>query len=331
MSKLEKKLLIVIVNYKTPDLTINCLSSLQEPVQALQNTNVVVVDNASGDNSVSELQSAIESNNWGDWVRLLPSEHNGGFAYGNNFALRPALASDNPPDYFLLLNPDTLVKPNTIAALVDFMESNLQAGIAGSNVEDGNGKLWSSAFRFPSILSELDNGLRLGIVSKLLSHWQVLRSMGESKENREVDWLPGCSLLIRKEVFEAIGLLDDEYFLYYEETDFCFRAKQANWSCWYVPESIVVHLVGQSSGLTLDAQQKRKPQYWFDSRRRYFVKNNGWFYAAITDLVWIIGITLNQLRSLIQNKQNNSPPQFLQDSIYNSVFLTLIRSLFRST
>ena len=134
MSKLEKKLLIVIVNYKTPDLTINCLSSLKEPVQALQNTNVVVVDNASGDNSVSKLQSAIESHNWGDWVRLLPSEHNGGFAYGNNFAIRPALASDNPPDYFLLLNPDTLVKPNTIETLVDFMESNLQAGIAGSNV-----------------------------------------------------------------------------------------------------------------------------------------------------------------------------------------------------
>ncbi|NET52965.1 MAG: glycosyltransferase, partial [Merismopedia sp. SIO2A8] len=96
-------LLVVIVNYRTPNLTIDCLHSLVSEVQSLPGTRVVITDNNSGDNSVEQIQTAIETEGWGDWASLMPLERNGGFAFGNNAAIRPALNSSNPPPYILLL------------------------------------------------------------------------------------------------------------------------------------------------------------------------------------------------------------------------------------
>ncbi len=188
-------LLVVTVNYRTAHLTIECLRSLVREIHSVPGTRVVVVDNASGDGSVEKISAAIEAEGWGSWASLLPSSHNGGYAYGNNAAIRPALESPHPPSYVLLLNPDTQVRPNALKALVDFMEQRPDVGIAGSGLEDQDGTPWSIAFRFPSILSELDDGLRLGIVSKLLSRWVVARKMSNQQE--QVDWLPGASMMVR--------------------------------------------------------------------------------------------------------------------------------------
>src|SRR4051812_43322479 len=103
------RLLIVIVNYRTAQLTIDCLHSLAPEVGALPATRVVVTDNASGDDSVARLTGAVRDNGWDAWCTIRPLERNGGFAWGNNEAIRPALASADAPDYVLLLNPDTVV------------------------------------------------------------------------------------------------------------------------------------------------------------------------------------------------------------------------------
>jgi N-acetylglucosaminyl-diphospho-decaprenol L-rhamnosyltransferase len=321
-------LLVVIVNYRTPHLTINCLRSLVNEVQTLPGMQVVVVDNASGDNSVEKITHAIETEGWGSWASLLPSNHNGGFAYGNNAAIRPALQSPNPSPYYLLLNSDTEVRPNALKILVDFMEQHPEVGIAGSGFENEDGTPWPTAFRFPSIWSELDNGLRLGIVSKLLSKWVVARRM--TNEQQPVDWLPGASMIIRRQVFETVGLMDEEYFLYYEETDFCLQAKRAGWSCWYVPQSRVMHLAGQSTGLNAkQGPPKRQPKYMFDSRRRYFVKNHGWLYATLADTAWLVGFVLFKCRQLIQRKPDTDPPYLLWDSIQHGILLSPLNSLFK--
>ncbi|MBD2022181.1 glycosyltransferase family 2 protein [Leptolyngbya sp. FACHB-36] len=313
-------LLVVIVNYKTASLSINCLRSLQPEIQSLLGTRVVVVDNASGDDSVQRIEAAIAAEGWQNWAAVLPSNYNGGYAYGNNLAIRPALQSSTPPPYVLLLNPDTIVRPGAIRALVNFMEQHPDVGIAGSSFEEADGSDWSTAFRFPTILSELESGLRLGIVSKLLEKWAVVRRM--TNQQCQVDWLPGASMMIRRSVFEAIGLMDEGYFLYYEETDFCLQAKRAGWSCWYVPESRVMHIAGQSTGVTVrNVKPKRQPQYVFDSRRRYFVKNYGLVYAALADAAFLAGFGLWRLRRVIQRKPDLDPPKMLQDSIQNSVFL----------
>ncbi|MBW4658762.1 MAG: glycosyltransferase family 2 protein [Drouetiella hepatica Uher 2000/2452] len=311
---------IVVLNYRTPELTIDCLHSLTDEVQALAGTHVTVVDNASGDGSVEKIQGAITANNWGRWATFMPLEKNGGYASGNNAAIRPVLASLNPPPYVLLLNPDTIVRPNAIQTLVDFMNANPTVGIAGSRLEDPDGTPQRSAFRFPSVWSELDEGLRLGLVSNLLSRWVVAPPVSEV--NCQTDWVAGASMIVRREVFQAAGLMDEKYFLYFEELDFCLAANRAGWPCWYVPASRVVHFVGQSSGVTdTKRQPKRRPTYWFDSRRRFFVKNYGWAYAILTEIAWSLSFAIWRLRRSLQQKPDTDPPQMLTDFLLNSVIV----------
>jgi hypothetical protein len=289
-------------------------------VRSLPGIRVIVADNASGGDSVEKIGTAIETEGWGDWASLLPLERNGGFAFGNNAVIRPILQSTNPPPYFLLLNPDTEVRPGALKALVDFMDDHPDVGIAGSRLEDPDGTPQHSAFRFHTVLSELDYGLRVGAVSKLLARWDVAPPV--SDETCQTDWVAGASMIVRREVFETAGLMDEAYFMYYEEMDFCLQAKKAGWSCWYVPASRVVHLVGQSSGVT-DTKRpaKRLPQYWFDSRRRYFLKNHGWLYAALADTSWASGFAFWRFRRMVQGKPDYDPPNVLSDFLRNSVFL----------
>lgn len=313
-------ILIVIVNYRTADLTVDCLRSLDDELQSLPDARVVVTDNQSGDDSPQQIQHAIEQNNWSRWATLMPLERNGGFAYGNNQAIQPALESDNPPQFILLLNPDTVVRPGAVTRLIQFMHDNPKAGIAGSRLEDPDGTPQRSAFRFPSTRSELDDGMRLGIVSKLLRNKSVAPPVRD--DTHQTDWVAGASMIVRREVFNDAGLMDEGYFMYYEEVDFCLQANRAGWPCWYVPESRVVHLVGQASGVTVqNVKPKRRPDYWFDSRRRYFVKNHGRLHALLTDAVWAAAFATYRLRRCIQRKPDTDPPKLLYDFIRHSVLL----------
>jgi N-acetylglucosaminyl-diphospho-decaprenol L-rhamnosyltransferase len=320
ISSTPDRLRVIILNYRTPDLTIACLHSLVEEVRALPGTQVTVVDNASEDGSVEKISAAIAQENW-DWVTFLPQERNGGYAFGNNVGVRPALAADAPPDYFLLLNPDTVVRSGALQALVDFMDRTPEAGIAGSRLEEPDGKPQCSAFRFPNVWSELDSGLRLGLVTQMLAQ-KVVPILPVTEAIQQVDWVAGASMIVRRQVFETAGLMDEKYFLYFEEVDFCIAAKNAGWTCWYVPESRVVHYVGQSSGVTdTKRKAKRRPAYWFDSRRRFFVKNYGWSYAVLTEIAWASGFALWRVRQVIQQKPDDDPPNMLGDFILNSVLL----------
>ena len=310
-------LLITIVNYRVPNLTINCLRSLESEVQALSGTKVVVIDNDSNDDSIEQIQTAIEQNGWGNWVSLIPSNHNGGYSFGNNLAIRPALKDPQPPSYFFILNPDTQIRHGALQTLIDFMEKNPKVGITGPSVELNQGKLWSTTYRFPSLLSEFDLGLRLGIISKLLSNWVISRQMTD--EESAADWIPGTAMMVRREVFESVGLMDEGYFLFYEETDLCLQAKRAGWSCWYVPQARIIDFHGQSRKKAHSKDSQRKPQYWFESRRRYFIKNHGWLYAVLADVMWSVGFVGWRIRRLIQGKPDQDPPMFLWDFIRNSV------------
>ncbi|MDB5296997.1 MAG: wbbL [Phycisphaerales bacterium] len=316
------RLLVVIVNFRSAGLCVDCLRSLAPEVAAVPGIRVVVTDNPSGDDSVATIGSAIAANGWADWCELKPLPRNGGFAYGNNEAIRPALASNDPPEYVLLLNPDTVVRPGAIGALLDFMDATPAAGLAGSRLEHPDGAPQRSAFRFPTVLSEVESGLRLGPVSKLLSGRVVAPPVPPGEDPVRTDWVAGASLIVRRAVFDAVGLLDDAYFMYFEEVDFCLRAARAGWPCWYVPASRVVHLVGQSSGVT-DVKQanKRRPRYWFESRRRYFVRNHGRVKAAAADLLWMTSFLTFRARRRVQRKPDTDPQHLLGDFARNSVWV----------
>jgi N-acetylglucosaminyl-diphospho-decaprenol L-rhamnosyltransferase len=309
--------LIVIVNYRSSGLAIDCLRSLEAEVAAVPGSRVEVVENASGDDSTDRLASAILENDWGDWAKLVVAPRNGGFAAGNNVAIVPALASTSPPDYVWLLNPDTIVRPGALAELVAFMTRRPDVGLAGSRLEELDGEAQRSAFRFPTVLGELEGGLRLGLASRLLERHVVAPPVPEGE--CRVDWVAGASLLIRREVFEAIGPLDEGYFMYFEEVDFCLKANRAGWPCWYVPASRVVHLVGRSSGVTNQGdRRKRRPRYWFEARKRFFLANHGRAKSLAADLAYATAFASCRLRSTIQRKPDIDPEGMLWDFVrYN--------------
>ncbi|OUR71048.1 glycosyl transferase family 2 [Methylophaga sp. 41_12_T18] len=308
---------IVIVNYRTALLTIECLRSLSWEHKE-GSFNIIVVDNDSQDESFETLCSAVISEGWSDWVDIKTSGHNGGFSYGNNFAIREFMAKKYPPEFIYLLNPDTYTLDSAVSKLSAFMMRNKNVGITGGRIEDTEGEPQYSSFQFHTFWTELNRGFGLNLLSKVLRPWVKPLRIPEVSE--KTDWVSGASMMIRRTVIEQIGLLDESYFMYFEETDFCLQATRAGWECWYVPESRVVHYVGQSSGVTNTKMTKRLPTYWFDSRRRYFLKNHGVLHALVADLFWLSGFSSWKLRNLVQGKQDNNPPKLLQDSFRNSVF-----------
>ncbi len=275
---------IITVNYRTADLVINSLRALDSQKDALGGGQVIIVDNASGDGSAEKIAAAIDSEGWDSWASIMLMSRNGGFAFGNNAGFSRAFSSAEHLDYLMLLNPDSVARKGAIESLITFMGEHPKAGIAGSRLENENGGIECSAHRFHSPLSELLEGARLGFLDRFLSNYEVTPALRD--EAHLCDWVSGSSMIIRREVIEEIGLMDEGFFLYFEEVDFFQRAAKAGWQTWYVPESIVMHIEGASTGIK---STKRRPAYWYNSRRRYFVKHYGILALVMADLLWSIG------------------------------------------
>ena len=195
-----------------------------------------------------------------------------------------------------------------------------QVGIVGSRLEDPDGTPQVSAFRHHTVASGFLSAMRLGPLDKLFAAWLVSPSSIPAVP-QGTEWVAGASMMVRREVFESIGFFDEQYFLYFEEEDFCKRANNAGWQCWYVPESRVVHLVGAASGFS-DTRKKapRRPSYWFESRRRFFLRNYGAVTLFLADVAWMVGFSIWRIRRMLQGKPDNDPPYFLKDFFSHSIF-----------
>lgn len=312
------KLLVVIVSYRVTDLTIDCLRSLEAEIGRVPGARVAVCENGTGGDAEERLRRAIEENGWDAWADLTAIHPNRGFTGGNNAVIRPALESDDPPEYLLLLNADTIVLEHALDSLVAFMDAHPRAGIAGSLLLSPDGRPQASPFRFPGIASELDAGMRLGPMSRLLSPWST--TMPKPEAESRADWVAGASMILRRAMLEEIGLLDEGLYTYFDDSDICLRAARAGWETWYVPGSRITHLEGASTGIATGRPQKRRPRYWFQARRRYYLKNHGPWYAALVDAAYILGLASWRLRRRIQRKPDTDPPHLLMDTIRHSVF-----------
>jgi hypothetical protein len=319
MPKMHSSIWIAIVNYRTAKLVIDCLHSLSAQINELVNVRVIVADNNSGDDSVARLMHTITHEGWSSWVEVMPLQKNGGFAFGNNAIIRNALSSTEPVDYIMLLNPDTVALPGSLRILVDFMDAHPDVGISGSQLKNADGSVEYSAHAFHTPLSELDGGARLGLLSRFLRRKMPLPTTRDIAH--PCDWVSGASMIIRRKVFKDIGLMDDQYFLYFEEVDFCRRAQQAGWQCWYVPTSTVIHLEGASTGIS--ATEKRRAGYWYDSRRRYFIKHHGVAGLVAADLLWALGRSSYMLRRYLhlgaKQNLNCDPKWFLFDLLWGDL------------
>ncbi len=316
------KLLVVIVNYRVAHLAIDCLHSVADEIGRVPGTHVAVCENGTGDDSAERIQKAIDDNGWRVWCTLTAISPNLGFTGGNNAILKPAMHSADPPQYFLLLNADTIVRPNAFKAMVDFMDQHPNAGIAGCRLEEPDGTPQRSAFRFQSPASEFEGSLKIGLVTRLLKPWMIAPPVRD--QTFETDWVSGACMMIRREVFRDIGFLDEGYYTYFDDCDFCFNARKKGWSTWYVPAGHVVHLKGKSTGVKR-TYPDRLPPYFFEARRRYFLKNRGPTYAALADAAQIAGLALWRARVMLTGKEDSSAPNLLGDSIRHSVFVTGFR------
>lgn len=222
----NKKVAIVILNYKVKDEVIECLNSIKK--STYKNLNVIVIDNASNDG----LDQAIKSF---PQITYIQNSSNLGYTGGNNIGIKKAL--EMRTDYVLVLNPDTIIDKDSIANLLKVAEDE-GAGISGPKILFGDRKtIW-----YAGGLIDLNNilGVHRGVDEK---------DQGRYDEVRQTEFVSGAAIFIRSDIFDKIGLFDERYFLYLEDLEFCFRAKMKNIKILYNPKAVVYHKNAKSTGL----------------------------------------------------------------------------------
>ena len=308
------RVLAVVLNFRTPAMTIRALRALVPELRSLGDAGTVVVENGSEDGSLERIEAAVRDEDWADVISVVASERNRGFAGGINFALRPALSGSEPPEYVYLLNSDAFVEPGAVRALLEFLQHHPEVGICGSYIHGPGGEPHETAFRFPSIVGEFIARVPLWPFTPLLRRFTVALPIPDQPQ--PVDWIAGASMMIRGAVFASIGLFDERFFLYYEETDFCRRARRAGFPCWYVPQSRVAHVGSASTGFQ-DASRPRAA-YWFESRHRYLRKHHGSAYLWLANAMWVAAFSLGRLRRWLKGLPDLDPPGLLTDFLYHN-------------
>lgn len=309
------KLQAIILNYKTAEMTLDAIAAARAALAPIEGGyRLDVVDNDSQDGSYETLREACEGL---EGVQVHQTGFNGGFGYGNNYGIELARRSDDPPELHYLLNSDAFPTEDAIVKLVEHLDSHPEAGIAGSYIEGVDGVPHLTAFRFPTLASEVLGGFKLGALKRVLPDREVpIHPMPD--HTRPVDWLAGASMMIRGEVIEDVGPFDEGFFLYFEETDLCRRARLRGWTTWYVVESRVAHIGHASTGLK--DKLKPMPRYWFDSRRHYFRKSFGPAYTWAANAAHAVGLATFKARAKVQGKPDPDPDDFLKDFVkYNFV------------
>jgi N-acetylglucosaminyl-diphospho-decaprenol L-rhamnosyltransferase len=314
------KLAIIILNYRTADLTIKASQAAISSLVAFHAPwCLVIVDNNSEDGSEENLRTLVEQNQlsglpgWSE-VSVVQSGSNDGFGSGNNHGIRLALEKYPDLQYVYILNSDAFPDLGAIDALVECLESKPTYAFAGSYIYGEDGEPHTTAFRFPTALSEFEGSIRLGIITRILKKYRV--PIGIPEISCDVDWTAGASMLIRVAALRQIGPFDETFFLYFEETDLCLRAKRAGWRTYYVLESTVLHIGSASTGMK---HWERIPSYWLDSRRHYFIKNHGFVYFIFATVLRIIGGSLHRIRYRVQRKHSNEPKHFVRDLVKHTL------------
>ncbi len=241
---------IIIISYNTKELLKKCLDSvLQFFSSSVLQSEIFVVDNASTDGSVEMVEKEFPQS------KLIASKENLGFAKANNLALKK-----DAVEYILFLNPDTIVPPKTIPAMLKFMDENKDIGIATCKVELANGNLdWDCHRGFPTPWASLTRFLgfyKLFPKSKFFNQYYM--GYLQMKKIHKIDSCCGAFLLTRKQVLNKIGWWDEDYFFYGEDIDLCFRAKKAGWKIVYNPIVKIIHYKGAASGIKKSTQKITK-------------------------------------------------------------------------
>ncbi len=221
---------IIIVNYKSKGLTLNCIRSIRQADWPGLDYEIIVVDNYSGDLSNEDLKPLGQ-------IRYIMNGQNLGLGAANNLGIRQAQGK-----YIVIMNPDTLVEPGAFFKLHDFMEKNQSVGVVGPKQLNYDGSLQASCFRWPRFLTPVFRRTPLGGTAwgkKDLDRF--LYKDYNKNDVKEVDWLLGSFLFCRAQALRQAGVFDEKFFLYFEDTDLCRRFWQMGWQVVYNPEAVITH------------------------------------------------------------------------------------------
>lgn len=288
----QLQLAIVIVNFRTPDFITDCLTTLLPELEGLK-VRVVVVDNNSADRSPEIIRAWINQHDASEKLLLVQSEHNSGFAAGNNLGIKSCSAR-----HYLLLNSDTLVRPDAIRIIMDTAKRFPEAGLISPRLEWPDGTGQESCFQFLTPFSELIAASQTGLIARLFNRYIVAWPV-QTQISRP-QWTSFACVLVRAEVFQQVALLDDGYFMYFEDVEFCHRARKAGWEIVHNPEARVVHLRGGSSPVKEQTRlKKRVSKYFYESRTRYFYQTYGWLGLTSANLLWLAGRIVSGIRQLL--------------------------------
>jgi GT2 family glycosyltransferase len=291
----EFQLAVVLLNFRTPDLVVQCLESLVGQVDPSL-ARVVVVDNHSEDGSAEAIRASIKANHWLDRVHLLESGRNGGFSAGNNFGIRRIQA-----EHYLLLNSDTFLREGALSELIKAAHQHPEVSMFSPRLEWPDATPQKSVFTFHSPPSELIHSANTGIVDRAFSRFIVAREV--AKLPTKCEWTSFACVLVRRSLFDKIGLLDEGYFMYFEDVDFCRRAVKSGETILHWPDARVVHLRGGSSSVKSSiAERKRPPVYYYASRTRYYKKFYGGLGIFVANLFWHLGRLVSWPREFVRNK-----------------------------
>jgi N-acetylglucosaminyl-diphospho-decaprenol L-rhamnosyltransferase len=284
---------IVIVNWNVRELLRHCLSSIYQATEASFELEAIVVDNASGDGSVVMVGESFPQ------VHLIANDENLGFTRGNNQAIAQSRGR-----YVLLLNPDTEVVGGALSTMVQYMDTHPQAGALGPQLLYPDGSVQPSRRRFPTIATAF-------LESTVLQQWfpdnrvlrrYYIRDRGDD-EVQEVDWVVGACLLARRQAIEQVGLLDEKFFMYSEEMDWCRRFKERGWRVVYLPTAQVIHHEAKSSEQVKSLQHIQFQR----SKALYFRKHHGRWQAEVLRLflliTYVYQLLLESLKWLVGHKR----------------------------
>lgn len=256
----------IIVSWNVRDLLRRALASILADSSGLE-TEIILVDNASADGTVEMVRSEFRR------VQVIANTDNRGFTVGNNQAFAEATGT-----YYFLLNPDAELIPGATRCLLEYMQANPRVGIVGPQLLNPDHSIQSSRRRFPTFSTALLESTRLQQWlpnNRFLTRYYVLDTPDDLVQR--VDWVVGAAMFARRQVYQEIGGLDERFFMYSEELDWCYRAKKSGWEVHYFPRAQVIHHEAKSS----DQVGAVRDIYFHSSKVRFFRKYHGAFLAEL--------------------------------------------------
>jgi len=300
----EFLLAVIIVNFRTPDLTVDCLRSVALEIASQSGVRVFVVENGSGDNSIKRISDNIESAGWRSWCSLEVSESNRGFSGGSNYGIAAASRAGGAK-YYLLLNSDTIVQPGCLARCIEVMDSDGGIGALSCRVLNADGSIQNVCRKLPTPLRCLVTALALPWRFPTWFSWADCEDLGWNRNElaRDVEWIGGAFMVLRGDWVARNKGLDERFFFYGEDVELCHRVWRSGFRCRYDPASTVVHLGGSSSDPSRMATGTRSYHQW---RARYLIQ--GICYGSLAKLfvqtVDLLTIALRVARGRITGRTN---------------------------